>query len=470
MSTTELDIYRGSSLSDRQQYAMTLARAVDILPKALRKVNPQDPQAAREETAARAFLIMETGDMLGLHPMAALAGVNVIEGKPALSSGLMSAVIRSAGHKLHVTESGTIEGGDYKATATLIREDDPDHPFSSTWTPHRAQRAGLCKYEEAANGIWKVTARSQGGAPLPWEAYTESLCKSRAISEVSRDGGQDALLGIRYTPEELESGAEEFAGELTQPTEEPTKPARKTPARGQQGTKRRAKAAPVDMPTEEPTPAPEEAKPAEEPTAPAEDIVDAEVVDMTPEEEAEAEERLERARAAAEAETKVREQDAADEAPAPEVTPEALAKLRDARMPDAQPGESEVEYQQRKLAEKATAKAQTTEHVARPFVDTHDGATYGTQEELDAAIKARVQAKAAERAQEAQEAAGGPSAFDLAVAEEPDNYERQTAAAETLEQVKDVWDRANAADGAMTTALRLVIVKRKAALSAPVEG
>jgi len=484
--STELDIYRGSSLSDRQTYAMTLARAVDILPKALRKVNPQDPQAAREETAARAFLIMETGDMLGLHPMAALAGVNVIEGKPALSSGLMSAVIRSAGHKLHVTESGTIEGGDYKATATLIREDDPDHPFSSTWTPHRAQRAGLCKYEEGTNGIWKVTARSQGGAPLPWEAYTESLCKSRAISEVSRDGGQDALLGIRYTPEELESGAEEFVGELTQPTEEPTKPARKTPARGTQGTKRRAKAAPVDMtPPADSDAADRDAVRPEEET-PGQDIVDAELVEeptsaqtaefppTSEQEEAEREEREERARIAAEAEAKVRAEDAqaesaldADaEARKAEVKPETLAKLREARNPDAKSGESEVDYQQRKLRE---AKAQAAEHTARPFVDTHDGATYGTQEELDAAIKARVQAKAAERAQEAQKAAGGSSAYLMALAEEPGNFERQVAAAETLEQIKDVWDRANAADGAMTTALRLTIIKAKAAMSPRVE-
>ena len=375
--------------------------------------------------------------------MAALAGVNVIEGKPALSSGLMSAVIRSAGHKLHVTESGTIEGGDYKATATLIREDDPEHPFSSTWTPHRAQRAGLCKYEEGANGIWKVTARSQSGSPLPWEAYTESLCKSRAISEVSRDGGQDALLGIRYTPEELESGAAESLGEMAEQEPEGAKPARKTPTRGRQGTKR--KAAPVDMPSAEP----------------AEDVVDAEVVEATPEEEAEIQEAAERARAAEEAEARIREQDAADVTA--EVTAEAIAKVREARNGDALPGETEVDYQQRKLAEQRPQQ----EHVARPFVDAHDGATYGTREELDAAIKARVQAKIAERAQEAQEATGGPSAFELAVAEEPDNFQRQTEAATTIPEVRDVWDRANATPGAMTTELRLAIVKRKAALSEP---
>lgn len=460
---TELDIYRGADLADRKTYAGTIAAAKSILPANLRGKD-------EAETAARAFLIMETGDMLGLHPMAALAGVNIIEGKPALSSGLMSAVIRAAGHKLHVSESGTIEGGDYKATATLTREDDPEHPFVSIWTPHRAQRAKLCKYEAGADGIWKVTAVSQQGNPLPWQSYTESLCKSRAISEVARDGGQDALLGIRYTDEELESGVETFAAAITEEQAEESKPARKTPARGRQGTKR--KSAPVDMTPTEPTPEPT-------PEPPAEDIEDAVVV--TPEMLAEEQEREEREREALEAEARIREQDAADETPAPEVTPEAVAKLRASKAPDAHEGETEVEYQQRRLAEKATAKAATAENEARPFVDTFDGATYSTQEELDAVLAARVRANRAERAAQASEAPsepqeaaepfptdepmnGEPHPFDVAYAEEPENYDRQLEAATDVDQVKDIWDRAHLAK-AMTTELRLAVVQRKAALS-----
>lgn len=458
MSSTELDIYRGAPLADRQQYALTIARAKAILPGNLRAPDEQ-------ETAARAFLIMETGDMLGLHPMAALAGVNVIEGKPALSSGLMSAVVRDAGHKLHVTESGTIEGGDYKATATLTREDDPEHPFSSTWTPHRAQRAGLCKYEQEAGGIWKVTARSERGKALPWESYTESLCKSRAISEVARDGAQDALLGLRYTPEELESGVEDHTpAAIEQPTEE-AKPVRK-PARGTQGTKRKTAA------TAKPTPV--EDAPSE-PQEPQEDIVDAEVVEEPQEDPAEAAEREERARIAAEQEAAQRAKDEAEE-PAPTVD------VNRARNADALPGESEPDYQHRKMREREAerkaaheremelAKAATESipgvipGVPDPepeHMDTATGVVYDSAEELDAAIKARVQANRAARA------TGEPSAFDVARSEEPENWERQAEAAETLDQLKLVWDDAN--KGTMSTAQRLAIIKRKAQLSAPAE-
>lgn len=455
--STEIDIYSGSSLEDRKAYAGTVAAAKAILPTNLRGANEAD-------TAARAFLIMETGAMLGLHPMAALAGVNVIEGKPALSSGLMSAVIRAAGHKLHVSESGTIEGGDYKATATLTREDDPEHPFVSIWTPHRAQRAGLCKYEAGADGVWRVTAVSQQGKPLPWQNYTESLCKSRTISEVARDGAQDVLLGMRYTDEELENGAAEFGGELAT-VEDTAKPERKTPARGRQGAKR--KAAPVDMTPAEPEPTPE----------PAEDIVDADVVEEPSAEQdaaemAEQEEQARRAAEAAEAEARYRE---AEEAPpAPEVTPEAVAKLRAAKSPDALPGESEVEYQQRKLAEKATAKANTAENEARPFVDTYDGATYATQEELDAVLAARVKAKQAERAAQESEAPSepqaGPTPYEVAKAEEPENYERQEKAATTEEELRDLYNRAGALPGGMPTQLRLAIMQHKARLAGPLEA
>jgi len=464
-TTTELAKYEASTMNERMEYARMIAGAGDLVPSGFHDpLYREGPNGTQLKVAGqtgpvnpgKVFLAFEYGAMLGLHPLAALMGIHVIEGKPSASAGLISALIRTAGHRLRVTTKGNWDDGTFEAIAELVRSDDEDFTFRAVWTRKDAERAGLLGKDN-------------------WVKYPRSMAKSRAITEVAREGAEEALMGVHYTPEELGAAVDANGevlvveeGEPSQaPAEEPTKPARKTPARGTQGTKRR-KAAPVDMtpPTE-----PEEAKPAE-------DIVDAE--EVTPEqEEAEL-----RAREAAEAEAKVREQDAADEAaqaPAPEVTPEALAKLRDARMPDALPGESEVDYQQRKLAEKATAKAATQENEARPFVDTYDGATYATQEELDAVLAARVKAKRAERAAEASEApsepqeaaepdpfpesAAAPDEFDLAFSEEPENYERQAKAATAVEQVKDVWDRANEAK-AMTSELRLLIVRRKAELEA----
>lgn len=202
MTTTDL-VYSGASLEERKGYAAAIARAGDLLPKSLWETVMIDGRPVQRPSAGKVLLIAETGNMLGVHPIAALNGVNVIEGKPTVSPALMRALIQRAGHKVRVRETGTIEGGDYAVTVEIVRSDDADHPYTSTWTPHRAARAGLCKYErDDKAGVWRVIARSRNGNPLPWEAYTESLCLARATREVANQGASDVIMGV-YTPEEL---------------------------------------------------------------------------------------------------------------------------------------------------------------------------------------------------------------------------------------------------------------------------
>ena len=302
--STAVDRYIEAPLSERHQYAQALASAGDLIPKAL--FGPPTDGKPPAPSAGKVLLVIETGGMLGIHPIAALSSINIIEGKPAASAGLISGLIRGAGHKLRIRETGTIEGGDYSATATLVRSDDPDEPFTSTWTPQRAARAGLCKYAQNAKGVWEVNARSSRGMPLPWESFTESLCKARIVSEVGRDGAQDVLLGIRYTPEELGGRVDvngEYDGEMIVLDSEGSEPvpaapsakpaARKQATNGTQGTKRpKAAAEPEPAATPEPvtpepaaeddTPAvlvPDEPVDAEAPAVPVEEIIDAELVD-----------------------------------------------------------------------------------------------------------------------------------------------------------------------------------------------
>lgn len=464
-TTTELAKYEASTMNERMEYARMIAGAGDLVPSGFHDpLYREGPNGTQLKVAGqtgpvnpgKVFLAFEYGAMLGLHPLAALMGIHVIEGKPSASAGLISALIRTAGHRLRVTTEGDWEDGTFKAIAELVRSDDEDFTFRAVWTRKDAERAGLLGKDN-------------------WVKYPRSMAKSRAITEVAREGAEEALMGVHYTPEELGAAVDANGevlvveeGEASEaPAEETAKPARKTPARGTQGTKRR-KAAPVDMPSAEP-------EPMNDP--PAEDIVDADVVeeerpapgsqDAYDLEDAERAEAEERAKIAAEAEAAQRAQDAADEA--------AAAKVGLARNTDALEGETEVDYQQRKLAEKATAKAATQENEARPFVDTFDGATYATQEELDAVLAARVKAKRAERAAESPEAAsepqsaGEPSAYELAVAEEPENYARQELAATTEDELRELYQRATDAQ-AMTTDLRLAIVRHKAKLAGPVEA
>ncbi len=188
MSGQELALIPATA-AERWKYAETLADA-NLIPAAFRR-RPAD-----------VFYAVEYGAMLGLSPVAAMTGIHVIEGKPTASSALMSALVRKAGHRLRVRVEGKVSDGTLTATAELVRADDPDHPFTATWDLQRAERAGLLslKTEDGRVIPW---SRSEKGKPQAWEKFPEAMAKARAISEVCRDGAEECLFGMHYTPEEL---------------------------------------------------------------------------------------------------------------------------------------------------------------------------------------------------------------------------------------------------------------------------
>lgn len=126
---------------------------------------------------------IQYAEALGIHPIAAITGIHVIEGKPTASAQLIGGLVRRAGHKLRVT----FDRNTSTATARIVRADDPDFVFESVWSLDRARAAGL-----ANKPVWKQ--------------YPDAMLKARAITEVARDACPEALYGVIYTPEEL--GAE----------------------------------------------------------------------------------------------------------------------------------------------------------------------------------------------------------------------------------------------------------------------
>lgn len=191
--------YETAPLQDRVAYANALAAAGDLIPRGLR-----DPQTGKP-SAPKILLVMETGAMLGLHPMASLQTIDVVEGRASLSAKLQKALITKAGHKVEIIKSGTVPGGDYSVTVNATRADNGDF-HTSTWDIPRAIRAGsVDSYKPNAQGVWEVRARSAKGAPKPWETYTEALPVWRAISDIGREGFGDVLFGL-YSTEELRDG------------------------------------------------------------------------------------------------------------------------------------------------------------------------------------------------------------------------------------------------------------------------
>ncbi|MEA9983682.1 hypothetical protein [Subtercola sp. RTI3] len=192
--------YQASSLTDRVTYANALAQAGQLIPKGL-----FDPQTGKP-SGPKILLVMETGSMLGLHPMAALQSINVVEGKATLSAQLMKSLITNAGHSVSIVKTGTIPGGDYSVTVNATRADNGE-THTSTWDIDRGMRAGSVDsyLRNSVTGKFEVRARSSGGKALPWEAYAEVMPVWRAISDVAREGFGDVLFGM-YSTEEIRDG------------------------------------------------------------------------------------------------------------------------------------------------------------------------------------------------------------------------------------------------------------------------
>lgn len=154
----------------------------------LAKANLLPP--AYRENPANVLLAIQTGAPLGFTAMQSISGIHIINGKPTMSADMVAAAVRRAGHKLRV------EGDDMTARARLVRADDPDYEFKSVWTMERAKRAGLLSNSS-------------------WRKYPAAMLKARAITEVARQGANDALYGVIYTPEELGASVDETGAVVT---------------------------------------------------------------------------------------------------------------------------------------------------------------------------------------------------------------------------------------------------------------
>lgn len=209
--------YITAGLQERADYIARLAPST-ILPTAYRG------------NAANAFVAAETGAALGLEPLQALASIAVINGRATLSSDLMAAVIRRAGHTLRI-----VENSPESVTATLIRADDKTFKFEVTWDKDKAAKAGL----------W--------GQRGPWSQYPTQMLRARAITEVARQGASEALMGMIYSPEDFGATITD-TGEVIEAEvvdEAPAKPA------------------PAAKPASKPAAAPSQPAPLDKPLTPA---------------------------------------------------------------------------------------------------------------------------------------------------------------------------------------------------------
>ena len=160
-----------TNLSDQMAYAQAIVTqpergSTSLLPQAYRG-NP-----------ANVLIAMGLGQALDLTPAQSLYEIYVVNGRPSPSANLMAGLVRKAGHKLR------IDGDATRCTATLIRRDDPEAPFTATWTIEQARAAGLAGKDT-------------------WKQYPGAMLRARAVSEVVRMGASECVLGMDYSAEEM---------------------------------------------------------------------------------------------------------------------------------------------------------------------------------------------------------------------------------------------------------------------------
>lgn len=137
------------------------------------------PGAYRNQPAAVAAAIL-AGREMGIGPMTALQHLYIIDGRPAMSSQLMRALVLAHGHTLRIDEStGT------RCTITGRRANGPE--LTVVWDIGMANAAGLTQRRGQA-----------------WRQYPRAMLLARATGELCRAMFADVLGGMAYTLEEAQ--------------------------------------------------------------------------------------------------------------------------------------------------------------------------------------------------------------------------------------------------------------------------
>lgn len=131
-----------------------------------------------------AFVAMQWGMELGIHPLQALQNISIINGKPSLWGDAILAIVQNHKDCKEIIER--VENIDDELVATCIvkrRNQDEVTTTTITFTESDAKKAGL----------WN----KQG----PWTLYPKRMLQMRARAFALRNSFADALMGISVAEE-----------------------------------------------------------------------------------------------------------------------------------------------------------------------------------------------------------------------------------------------------------------------------
>ncbi|GAB3304065.1 hypothetical protein EK0264_03595 [Epidermidibacterium keratini] len=184
---TELDTftpgeaYQAESTSALVEWANG-ARAANGIAQSLAQT-PFVPQSMQGKPALVTAAIL-AGFELGLQPISALRSIDVIQGTPAMRAHAIRGLVQSRGHEVWVEEATTTRA---KVSG---RRKGSDRVQTSTWTLDRAKGLNLTGKDN-------------------WRKQPQAMLVARATSELCRMIASDVLLGLPYSAEEIQDGADD---------------------------------------------------------------------------------------------------------------------------------------------------------------------------------------------------------------------------------------------------------------------
>lgn len=137
------------------------------------------------KSVEQAVLIMLKGRELGIQPMQAFAGIQVIQGKPTVSPELMLSLIYSR-----------VKG----AIVDYVRTDE-----TGCWIEARRPGGKVAQFCFTMEDAKRAELVRKG----PWINFPAAMCRARCISAMARALFPDAIAGASYIPEEIEAQAYE---------------------------------------------------------------------------------------------------------------------------------------------------------------------------------------------------------------------------------------------------------------------
>ncbi len=132
----------------------------------------------------QAFAVIQYGQEIGLSPMVALANIYNIQGRPSPKPEILHALIRMKFPKAILRP---VEESSKGVTWEAARPGDPASKFSFTWED--ALRAELPSGKNAHS----------------WKKYPKNMMRARVIADIARALFPDVILGLSWTPDELDA-------------------------------------------------------------------------------------------------------------------------------------------------------------------------------------------------------------------------------------------------------------------------